>query len=208
MLARVRDHVRHNVVGYIALFVALGGTGAYAADTVFSTDIVDGEVKTPDLANVAVTNGKLAANSVGAGKVVDNSLGGADILEPSLAKVPNADTLDGRDSGGFAQKVAAGRVTFDGNVPGGACTLQGLDAGDDAAAANDILVVTPSSSFNELSFDLEWKHFGGLPGSPGNFTIWVCNRTSEPQTLSTFVDWMVLAIPQKSTRPPQSVDTP
>jgi hypothetical protein len=197
MLPKVRDHVRHNVVGYIALFVALGGTGAYAADTVFSTDIVDGEVKTPDLANVAVTNGKLAANSVGAGKVVDNSLGGADVLESSLAKVPNADTLDGRDSGGFAQKVAAGRVNFDGNIAAGGCTGEGFDVGNNAAAANDVLAVTPSSSFDHFKFDLEWQHFVEPLGGPGDFVIWVCNRTSEPQTVSTSVDWMVLAVPQK-----------
>jgi Sulfatase-modifying factor enzyme 1 len=86
------------VVAYLALFVALGGTGAYAANTIFSADIVDGEVKTPDLAATAVTNnklasgavslGKMASDSVDASKVVDKSLTGADIDEAKLDAAP------------------------------------------------------------------------------------------------------------------------
>ena len=43
-----------NVVATIALVIAVGGGAAYAANTVFSTDIVDGEVKTADIATNAV----------------------------------------------------------------------------------------------------------------------------------------------------------
>ena len=77
MLRTVRSHFFNNVVGYIALFVALGGTGAYAlsgSNTVFSDDIVNGQVKKPDL----------GANSVGPGKVADNSLTGSDIKPESV----------------------------------------------------------------------------------------------------------------------------
>jgi len=37
--------------GVIALFLVLTGGAAYAANTVFSTDIVDGEVKTADISD-------------------------------------------------------------------------------------------------------------------------------------------------------------
>ena len=115
MLRRLRRPLSFaNVTSLLALFVALGGTAAYAANTVFSTDIVDGEVKTVDLASPAVTNNKLAANavttgkvaadtlgaddlaagSVGTSEVTDNSLTGADVAESSLVGV-NADTVDG-----------------------------------------------------------------------------------------------------------------
>jgi uncharacterized membrane protein YtjA (UPF0391 family) len=56
-----------NVISVVALVFAFGGTSAYAANTIFSADIVDGEVKTADLAASAVTNGKLAESSVGSG---------------------------------------------------------------------------------------------------------------------------------------------
>ncbi len=49
--------LRRNLIALVALFIALGGT-AYAANTVRSTDIVDGTIKTVDLANKAVTPAK------------------------------------------------------------------------------------------------------------------------------------------------------
>lgn len=61
------------VVSCIALLVSLG-VGARAANTIFSTDIVDGEVKTADLANLAVSFTKLRSNSVGSIKVINDSL--------------------------------------------------------------------------------------------------------------------------------------
>jgi hypothetical protein len=91
---RFRRPSHATVVAYLALFVALGGTSAYAANTIFSADIVDGEVKTPDLANEAVSGPKLKPSAVGtdriAGgavttdKVRDNNLAGRDVLDNSL----------------------------------------------------------------------------------------------------------------------------
>jgi hypothetical protein len=90
--------------------VALGGTGAYAANTVFSSDIVDGEVKTPDLATDAVTTPKLRNgavertklgsvsvstekinnSAVTSNKLRDDDVTGTDVLESSLGQVPLA----------------------------------------------------------------------------------------------------------------------
>src|SRR3954468_16599462 len=66
------------VIACVALFVSLGSGAAYAANTIFSTDIVDGEVKTPDLADQTVTTQKLAFNSIGTGRIIDNTLTSAD----------------------------------------------------------------------------------------------------------------------------------
>src|SRR3954465_5044277 len=38
MIGSVRAHLRQNVVAYLALFVALGGTGAFAATVLVSAD--------------------------------------------------------------------------------------------------------------------------------------------------------------------------
>jgi hypothetical protein len=60
MLRSLRSKITYaNVAATIALFLALSGGVAYAANTVFSTDIVDGEVKTADLGNRAVTGDKV-----------------------------------------------------------------------------------------------------------------------------------------------------
>jgi hypothetical protein len=97
------------VVSCIALFVALG-PAAYAANTIFSTDIVDGEVKTADLSDSAVTS----AN------VLDDSITGAD--------------LKGADVGGAKISLAAGAV------PNGRCktrtiVVNGATAGEAAVVS-------------------------------------------------------------------------
>ena len=101
---RFRRPGHGTVVAYLALFVALGGTGAYAANTIFSEDIVDGEVKTSDLADGGVTQAKLRDGAVArpklasgvvvrekinngavdGSKVADNSLTTNDVNESTL----------------------------------------------------------------------------------------------------------------------------
>jgi len=97
MLSKLRPRSVYDVMAAIACFGVLATGTAYAANTVFSADIVDGEVKTPDIASYAVTNTKLASDSVGnpklktgavnSAKVLDNSLTGTDIIESSLSGV-------------------------------------------------------------------------------------------------------------------------
>ena len=84
-MQRISNFVRHNLVASIALFFALSGGAAWAANTITSEDIINGEVKTPDLAAAGVTANKVAPNAVSNTKVLDNSLKGDDIDESSLA---------------------------------------------------------------------------------------------------------------------------
>jgi hypothetical protein len=94
----LRSHLTFsNVISLVALVFALGGTSAYAANTVLSADIVDGEVKTVDLGPAAVTNGKLADNSIGSGKIVNGA-----VTSDKVANI-NESTLDlPAASGGIA----------------------------------------------------------------------------------------------------------
>jgi hypothetical protein len=128
----IRGHIRSNVIGYVALFVALSGT-AYAThpggtNTISTDDIINGEVREPDILNGAVTgadinntNGvrsedvrddtlfggglsaaDLGPDSVAASEVLDNSLTGGDLDESTLF---NDDSLTDGD-------LAAGSVGF------------------------------------------------------------------------------------------------
>ena len=87
-------HLRRQWIGVLALVIALGTGTTYAANTVFSTDIVDGQVKIADIGRGAVatsevlddtaTSGGLTAadlrsGSVGSAEVANNSLSGADL---------------------------------------------------------------------------------------------------------------------------------
>ena len=100
MRQRIRSHLTYaNVTTTILLFLVLTGGVAYAANTVFSSDIVDNQVYSADVRNDTLTGGGLAAadlkpGSVGTSEAANNSLTGTDIKESSLGEVPSA-TLGG-----------------------------------------------------------------------------------------------------------------
>ncbi len=82
MGSRICDHLRSNVVGYIAIFLFATGGTAIALDgsnTVFSDDIVNGEVTSPDVLNNSLSTNDLGPDSVGSSEVANNSLKAADL---------------------------------------------------------------------------------------------------------------------------------
>jgi len=94
MLRRLSSRVTYaNVMSTIAVVVAVGTGSAYAANTVFSTDIVDGEVASVDIKNQDIKSADVKDESLttfdvstflGA-DVVDGTLTGADVLDNSLS---------------------------------------------------------------------------------------------------------------------------
>ena len=70
-MTRVLNHVRNNVVGYVALFVALGGS-SYAA-----INLPRGSVGTKQLRNGAVTSKKIANGAITPAKLDPGTLGGS-----------------------------------------------------------------------------------------------------------------------------------
>ena len=151
-MRRIRSQLTYaNVISTLCLVLILGGGAAYAANTVFSTDIVDGEVKTSDLASNAVGTGKIGNNQVFSNDVRDDSLpegglSGADIRESTLGKVPNAGGLDGLRSSAFHR--------YDGTVPSGT-TIRGLVAVGGSAADGSHTLFTavsfPVRAANDIS---------------------------------------------------------
>ena len=91
MLRRLPIYLRQNVLALLALFVALGGT-AYAANTVNSSDIVDGQVKSVDVGDGEIGSADVKDGSLNTFDVhsflgvdvVDGSLTGADVQDNSL----------------------------------------------------------------------------------------------------------------------------
>jgi hypothetical protein len=101
-----------NVCSFIALVVALGTGGAYAANTVGSDDIIDGsiqsvdignaQVKTADLggaavtspkiANAAVANSNIATGAIDSNSVLDESLTSSDLATDSVGATEVSDS--------------------------------------------------------------------------------------------------------------------
>jgi hypothetical protein len=100
----IRHHLRSNVVGYVALFVALSGTAVAlpATNTVFSDDIVNGEVKSKDISD---SNGvrsadvrdddkqggglaavDLARGSVGSSEIATDGVGSPEIQQDAVRR--------------------------------------------------------------------------------------------------------------------------
>jgi hypothetical protein len=78
MLARILGHLRAQWMGALALFLVLAGGVAYGANTVFSSDIVDGEVRTADIGNQQVRSADVRDDSLTGG-----GLTGTDIADQS-----------------------------------------------------------------------------------------------------------------------------
>jgi hypothetical protein len=79
-LSRLAGHGRRHMVGYLALFVALGGT-SYAA-----TSLSAGSVGTRQLRDQAVRTSKLADDAVNSGKVQNHSLLASDFQAGQLPR--------------------------------------------------------------------------------------------------------------------------
>ena len=86
----IAAHLRSNVVGYVAVFIALSGT-AYAVDgplagqdQVGSDDIINGEVRENDLHSDSVKSGKVVDDSLTADDVGTGAIGSSEVLDDSL----------------------------------------------------------------------------------------------------------------------------
>ena len=127
MRTRVLAYLRQNVLALLALFIAVGTGGAYAANTIRSTDIVDGEVKSVDVGDNEIKSSDVkdktlttfdVSTFLGA-DVVDGTLTGDDIASESI---------------GFPDIAANGVFGF--NI--GADSIASYHVGDETLTGDDI----------------------------------------------------------------------
>ena len=185
MPLRILAHVRANVVAYLALFVALGGS-SYAA-----VRLAPGSVTARAIAAGAVTHSKLARGSVDATNVVNGSLTSSVFKPGALAQA-----LD-HGSPSTASAVGA-RARFAGSVsaPNGGSTSVPLSSNTWTQAANEVDLITgamtvhiPSSctgSFGNalvISVDGAPQTFAVAPTAPASGTVtmpFVVGTLTEP----------------------------
>lgn len=102
MISKLAGHLRHNVVSYLALFVALGGT-SYAA-----VKLPANSVGTKQIKKNGVTGSDIKANAVTSPKVKDRSLLSKDFKAGQLPAGPKGDAGAKGDPGARGDAGAAG----------------------------------------------------------------------------------------------------
>src|SRR3954447_2794981 len=80
-----------NVCSFLALTVALGTGGAYAANTVGSDDIIDDSIQSADIKNAQVKNPDLGADAVATGKIKDGDVQNADLADAAVTSTKIGD---------------------------------------------------------------------------------------------------------------------
>ena len=163
-------HLRSNVVAYVALFAALGGT-SYAA-----VRLKPHSVTSAALAPRAVTHAKLARNSVTSLNVAPRSLTAADLAPGALAKgpagAPGAAGPQGTPGG--ASVGARARSTGPVTAPKGANTPVPLNGNTWTQVGNELDLITGSMTVQvpaSCSGSFGNSLVASVDGTPNTFAI-------------------------------------
>jgi hypothetical protein len=177
-----------NVCSCLALAIALGTGTAYAANTVSSRDIVNGQVKSadiganqvgsPKLKTGAVTTTDIAAGAVDGSKVLGGSLTGASFATDAVdgSKVA-ADSLTTADLAG-ADVNGGGINVPTGYVPDGRCRQ--LDAAVGGAKAGEAVLFNVKAALQDGVVI-----YGQRVPSDGHVMFDVCNFSGTTQAAIT-----------------------
>ena len=157
LLDRARPRSVYDVLAAIACFGVLAGGSAYAANTIGSSDIIDGQVNSADVKDQSLTMFDVST-FLGA-DVVDGTLTGADIGDGTLK---DEDIAEGTFVNFVASIGTIAAQSCDGRI------ITGVDA------QGDHLLLTPDQ--NTSSLFLAYS-IGYQPGG-SNAILRVCNPTT------------------------------
>jgi hypothetical protein len=192
----MRRHLTYsNVISTLCLVLILGGGAAYAANTVFSSDIVNGEVKTADIGNnqvrsvdvrndtapaggltaadlrpESVEGSEIADNSISSSEVLANSLNGSDIADASVGPTDlTAGALGARAYGRVSRLNALSRSK----------NIASVTNPSDGVFCIDPIGIDPSTAV--LLVDSDWNDDGTIAGADDVSAVeWSSSATGCP----------------------------
>jgi hypothetical protein len=192
MKKRIRSHIGSNVVGYMALFVALGGT-AYAVDgplpgvdQVGSADIINNEVQSADIKDANVATVDIRSGAITSGKILDGSVIGADVDESTLngggdVSGPLTNLQLGTGTVGRDQLRSGSGLgvvsDFEFSVPANGCSAK--EWGHGQADLGEILLPQPES----LDLGAGMYLRPTVVAHPGKIVLEICNSTGSAVTI-------------------------
>ena len=174
---RIRDHIRNNLWGIVAVFIALGGTAAALPGR--------NKVDSGDIKKAAVHRSDLAPSSVDSSKVADGSLTGADVDESTLnipqPEIPSTLPPSGPAGGDLSNEFPDPQVRESGLSAGGDLTgtVANAQLGPDTvgdAEATDVTrtIQIPASQIGTGAFGAGMSA-GNVGGAPSVFMSGVTN---------------------------------
>ncbi len=171
MSSRIRSHLRSNVVGYVALFLALNGT-AYAVVAIAPKN----SVATKSIRNGAVTAAKLRNGAVTTSKFAPSA------LAPSARSASDAQRLGGTAPADFQRRVT------------GSCsndeTIQAIDASGTVTCVSPVHAIVMSPAFQQVVDQPVIVHnlaMGVNCGAGGATIVSFVNIGEAPATLNWFL---------------------
>jgi hypothetical protein len=171
MSGRILGHLRTHVIAYVALFFALTGGTAFAltgSNTVFTDDIVNGEVKTADIGGGEVRSPDILDSGVKATDIADGHVRSLEIAPDAVdsseiaANAVKADEVDADAVGSseIATNAVRGDELLNYHVHNGAA----VNVNDPTGLDGDFQQVTANASCTAgeqlVGFSAEWTSAG------------------------------------------------
>ena len=210
---RVIAHLRAQWAGLLALFLVLTGGVAYAANTVFSSDIVNDEVYSVDVRDDTLAGGGLGASdlrdgSVRTGEILNDVIRSADIRDDGLAggglggvdlrpgSVRTSEVLDDSLTGADIDESSLAGV--DADLLGGLDStkfVQATQAGTSATTGHIYAEIDHVNAVCASCFALQIPDFGrvrysclnaGFAPPSGEMTFWF--ETTSAGTTAVYTD--------------------
>ena len=159
---RFRRPSHTTVVAYLGLFVALGGTSAYAANEWTGSNVVDGSLTGQDVFDNTISGKDITNNSVAGADLSDGSVSGVDVNDFTIRgndigfnTITGDNILDGSLEVRDVAKASFAHFNATvGVVPARDCTVHPING---VGSQGDHLLLTPNTEWGRIIYSVTYS---------------------------------------------------